>query len=64
MQQHKIEQVHLVLTRTIVRLRDEVNQIEKLEVDAGIKQALINKAWEQIEQLERDRSEIMNILWA
>lgn len=64
MQQHKIEMTHLILTRTIVRMRDEIHELEKLDIDAKIKQALINRAYAQIEALERDRSEIMNVLWA
>ena len=64
MQQHKIERVHLVLTRTIVRLRDEIHQIEKLDVPQDIKQALINQHYILVDELERDRSEVMNILWS
>ena len=64
MQSHKIEQTHFVLTRTIVRMRDEIHELEKLDVPQEIKQALINRAYAQIEALERDRSEVMNILWS
>jgi hypothetical protein len=62
--QNKIETVHFALTRTVVRMREEIHEIEKLDISPEIKQALINRAYDQIEQLERTRSEIMNILWA
>jgi hypothetical protein len=64
MQSHKIEQVHFALTRTIVRMREEVEMIQRFDVDAETKQSLINRAYEQIEALERTRSEVMDILWA
>jgi len=62
--QHKIEQAHFALTWTIVRMRDEIDELEKLEIASEIKQDLINRAYAQIDQLEQMRSEVMNILWA
>jgi hypothetical protein len=45
-------------------MRDSIHEIEKLDVNPDVKQALLNRAYDQIEQLEQTRSEIMNILWA
>ena len=63
-QSHKIETVHFIITRTIVRMRDEIHEIEKLDISPEMKQGLINRAYAQIEALEQTRSEVMNILWA
>jgi len=64
--QHKIEQTHLVITRTIVRMRDEDMGmiINDSSLSDEVKQKMAAQLLDQIERMERLRSEVMNILWA
>ena len=64
--EHKIETTHLVLTRTIFRMRDEDmgNIVNDSSLSDEAKQKMVAQLLDQIERMERLRSEIMNILWA
>ena len=64
MQSHKIEKVHFTITRTIVRMREEIETLQRLDIDASIKQALVNQHYILVQELEQMRSEVMNILWS